>query len=315
MTLQVTHAGSGAETDMGHEEWTTTAGSFGTIAAVWSIDAGDVSGDAFIVAATGDASGAGAPAFVKRTGFVQTDKTDYQPGDTVLITGGGFGPNEDLILQVVHANGDVDGNGHAPFVTMSDPDGRISTTWYVDPDDSLGSKFVLAARGNTSGRTASSVFWDAGTISLTTLGSAYTQDFDTLENTVSSTLTAMPTGWDFSEGGSNANTSYRSGTGSDTRGDTHSYGAFGNTERAFGTLRSGTLVPIIGAQFANNTGGTITSLAISYTGEMWRLGQNTTGRATDRLDFQLIRTQRPSGAAPGPTSTRWTSTALSSRVR
>ena len=45
--------------------------------------------------------------------------------------------------------------------------------------------------------------------------------------------------------------------------------------------------PTIGAQFGNNTGATITSLAIAYTGEQWRLGQNTAGRAPDRLDFQL----------------------------
>ena len=36
----------------------------------------------------------------------------------------------------------------------------------------------------------------------------------------------------------------------------------GNAERAFGGLRSGSLVPLIGAQFTNNTGGTITSLAM-----------------------------------------------------
>ena len=52
-------------------------------------------------------------------------------------------------------------------------------------------------------------------------------------------------------------------------------------------MRSGSLVPLVGAQFTNNAGGTITSLAVSYTGEQWRLGQNTTGRAADRLDFQL----------------------------
>src|SRR5262249_35637419 len=34
-------------------------------------------------------------------------------------------------------------------------------------------------------------------------------------------------------------------------------------------------------------GNIITSLSIEYSGEMWRLGQNTTGRAADRLDFQL----------------------------
>jgi uncharacterized protein len=126
-----------------------------------------------------------------------------------------------------------------------------------------------------------------GTISLTALGTPYTQDFNTLASSGTANTTTVPTGWDFSESGTNANTTYRAGTGSDNTGDTYSFGATSNTERAFGGLRSGTLVPLIGAQFTNNTGGTIISLDIAYTGEQWRLGQNTTGRAADRLDFQV----------------------------
>lgn len=128
----------------------------------------------------------------------------------------------------------------------------------------------------------------AGSVSLTTFGSAYTQNFDTLTNTPDNgTSNVVPTGWEFSESGTSANTTYLVGTGSINTGDTYSFGATNNTDRAFGGLRSGNLVPLIGAQFTNNTGGTITSLDISYTGEQWRLGQNTTGRAADRLDFQL----------------------------
>ena len=126
----------------------------------------------------------------------------------------------------------------------------------------------------------------AGTISLATFGTAYTQDFNTLASTGTAN-TAVPTGWDFSESGTNANTTYRAGTGSDNAGDTYSFGATADTERAFGGLPSGTLVPLVGAQFTNNAGGDLTSLAIAYTGEQWRLGQNTAGRAADRLDFQL----------------------------
>jgi predicted extracellular nuclease len=125
----------------------------------------------------------------------------------------------------------------------------------------------------------------AGTVSLTAFGSAYTQDFNTLAS--SGTSSVVPTGWDFSESGTNANTTYTAGTGSGTAGDTYSFGLSPLAERAFGGLRSGTLVPLIGAQFTNNTGGTITSLDVTYTGEQWRLGQNTTGRSADRLDFQL----------------------------
>jgi len=116
-------------------------------------------------------------------------------------------------------------------------------------------------------------------VSLT--GPAYNQDFNTLA--LSGTSSTVPAGWLFSESGTNANTIYTAGTGSGNAGDTYSFGAASNPERAFGGLQSGTLVPTIGAGFTNNTGGTVTSLAIAYTGEQWRLGA--TGR-TDRIDFQ-----------------------------
>ena len=122
----------------------------------------------------------------------------------------------------------------------------------------------------------------SGTVSLTTLGSAYTQDFNTLAN--SGTSGSLPSGWYFEEALANANNLYTAGTGSANAGDTYSFGAAASSERAFGGLRSGTLAPTLGASFTNNTGSTVTTLAISYTGEEWRLG--TAGR-TDRLDFQI----------------------------
>ncbi len=125
-------------------------------------------------------------------------------------------------------------------------------------------------------------------ISRTTLGSASTQNFDTLANTgTANDLTIN--GWYLNEVGTSAsnNGQYNTGTGSGTGGDVYSFGAASGTERAFGTLLSGTLAPSIGAQYTNNTGSTITGLDISYLGEMWRLGQNTVGRAADRLDFQF----------------------------
>lgn len=127
----------------------------------------------------------------------------------------------------------------------------------------------------------------AGTISLTTLGSAYTQDFDTLAMS-GTTNSILLTGWDLIEsgGGGRDNEQYAADTGSSTTGDTYSYGASGNAERAFGGLRSGTLNPTIGASFTNNTGSVITELVISYTGEQWRAGF-ANRNAADRLDFQL----------------------------
>jgi len=120
-----------------------------------------------------------------------------------------------------------------------------------------------------------------GQVSITSLGTTVTQDFNTLAT--SGTSSTVPTGWAFLETGANANLTYTGGTGSSNAGETYSFGAAASTERAFGGLRSGSLVPVIGAQFTNNSGGTITSLSITYTGEQWRLG--TLNRA-DRLDFQ-----------------------------
>jgi predicted extracellular nuclease len=125
----------------------------------------------------------------------------------------------------------------------------------------------------------------AGTISLTALGVPYSQDFDTLAITGTSN-TVLPAGWDLSEVGSSSrvNGAYAASTGSDNAGDVYSFGATSSTERAYGTLLSGTLTPTIGASFTNNTSGLVTTLTISYVGEQWRLG--TADRGPDRLDFQ-----------------------------
>src|SRR3954465_3649321 len=123
-------------------------------------------------------------------------------------------------------------------------------------------------------------------VSLTTLGSAYTQNFDTLSNTAGSTTNVLSIpGWFLTEtgGGARDNEQYAVDTGASTTGDTYSYGAAASTERALGQLRSGTLIPNFGACFTNNTGSTITSLAVAYNGEEWRLG--TAGR-TDQMNFE-----------------------------
>ncbi|MDN3543177.1 PEP-CTERM sorting domain-containing protein [Kinneretia asaccharophila] len=118
-------------------------------------------------------------------------------------------------------------------------------------------------------------------VQLTAASLNYSQNFDTLAS--SGTSSSLPAGWAFLEGGSNANTTYAAGTGSDTAGNTYSFGKAGSTERALGGLRSGSLVPQFGVSFVNLAGRAIESVSIGYIGEQWRLGG--TGR-TDRLSFQ-----------------------------
>ena len=121
---------------------------------------------------------------------------------------------------------------------------------------------------------------------ITSTTTTYTQNFNTLKAT-SGTSSTKPTGWAFLETGTNANTTYTTNAGASSTGDTYSYGTGTSTERAFGTLRSGSLVSTLGVQIKNSTGQTITSITLSYTGEQWRCGA--TGR-TDQLDFQYSLT-------------------------
>jgi Bacterial Ig-like domain/RTX calcium-binding nonapeptide repeat (4 copies) len=121
-------------------------------------------------------------------------------------------------------------------------------------------------------------------ISLTSLGTAYTQNFDTLSNMGTTNVLSIP-GWALTEtgGGPQDNEQYAADDGASNVGDTYSYGAAGSLDRALGALRAATVVTTFGAFFVNNTGSAIKSLTISYGGEEWRLG--TAGR-TDQLDFQ-----------------------------
>jgi len=108
-----------------------------------------------------------------------------------------------------------------------------------------------------------------------------TQNFNALAS--SGTGTAVPDGWYFVETGNNANTSYAADDGTVNSGNTYSYGATGSSERAFGLLRSSSLVPMIGARLRNDSGAAISEIAVAYTGEQWRLGA--AGRA-DTLHVQ-----------------------------
>ncbi|HYJ83828.1 MAG TPA: Calx-beta domain-containing protein, partial [Allosphingosinicella sp.] len=131
-------------------------------------------------------------------------------------------------------------------------------------------------------------------ISLTSAGTAYTQNFNALSNTAGSTTNDLNNdpqplpGWFINETGLGArdNEQYAVDTGGSNTGDIFSYGSSGSTDRALGSLQSGTLIPTIGAQFTNNTGQTITELVISYTGEQWRIS-NTAAARDDRYDFQI----------------------------
>jgi hypothetical protein len=117
------------------------------------------------------------------------------------------------------------------------------------------------------------------------LGSTtYTQNFDTLAT--SGTSGSLPTGWALNEQGTSTvgkDNLYAAGTGSSNQGNTYSFGTAGSSDRALGTLTSGTATPLsFGAFFTNNLGGTIESLSLDYFGEQWRLSNT----GADKLTFE-----------------------------
>lgn len=130
--------------------------------------------------------------------------------------------------------------------------------------------------------------------SFTLTTTTYAQNFDTLANT--GTSQALPAGFQVVENGTGgaADGFYAAGTGSSNAGNAYSFGAAGSTERALGSLGSGSVGPIYyGGVFTNGLGGTIDSLAFAYTGEQWRSGTATADGLT--FQFSLDATQLDNG--------------------
>jgi len=123
----------------------------------------------------------------------------------------------------------------------------------------------------------------SGTVSI--INSApILQNFDTLSNSTTPS-NVLPTGWYLTEIGTGgaADGSYVVGTGSSNAGGAYSFGATSSTDRALGSVGSGTVTPVyFGAKFTNNSTGPVTALAIEFNGEMWRRGPAT---AADGLTF------------------------------
>ena len=101
------------------------------------------------------------------------------------------------------------------------------------------------------------------------------QPFDSLASSGTVPSGTLPTGWYLKEVGAGAAADglYVVGTGSSNGGNTYSFGAAANSERALGSVGSGSVTSIVyGAKLTNNGSGPITALAISFDGEMWRRG-------------------------------------------
>ncbi len=143
-------------------------------------------------------------------------------------------------------------------------------------------------------------------VSLTTLGAAQTQNFDTLATAGTTnpwTDNSVIVGW-YATQTAGTLINYRAGDGSSNTGAIYSFGTGTNVERALGSAASGTPANLIyAARYVNNTGATLTSLLVSYTGEQWRNGGNATAQ---RLDFSFQVANAGVITAANTPATGWT---------
>ena len=116
--------------------------------------------------------------------------------------------------------------------------------------------------------------------------SPYTQDFNGLANTgTANTWTNNTTiaGWYSNR------TVYLGNNGSSNTGGQHSLGANSTTERALGSLGSGSANPVLyGVLLTNNTGQNLSALTITYKGEQWRSSTSTQNKLT--FSYKLAAT-------------------------
>ena len=123
-------------------------------------------------------------------------------------------------------------------------------------------------------------------ISLT--GSPYTQDFDS----IGSSGTTPPLGWNagtlsgaLTTNGTLTIRSLSVNNGNSTTSGNMNYGTAGASDRALGSLAANGNAYVTQAVFNNATGLAITDLTISYDGEQWRDGGNTTAINTLGMAF------------------------------
>jgi len=104
--------------------------------------------------------------------LVKTDKDDYPPGMTVVITGSGWGPNETVKLSL---HMDPLRDADTELTATADGSGNFTNTDFAPSDYDVGVRFVLTALGQTSGRRAQTTFTDGkstitGTVRSTATG-------------------------------------------------------------------------------------------------------------------------------------------------
>lgn len=132
----------------------------------------------------------------------------------------------------------------------------------------MSSKFLVAAVALAAAASAQA------TVSVTSTAFNYSQSFDSLASTGSTTFLNDTTlvGWSlFRAAGTSL--AVASGTGSSNAGGFYSFGSVGSSERALGSVASGSTGTLNYAlALTNNSGVALNSFTLNFDGEQWRNG-------------------------------------------
>lgn len=122
---------------------------------------------------------------------------------------------------------------------------------------------------------------------------AYTQNFDG----IGATGTAYPAGWDGVRLSGNGTTAVvlTATDGSANSGSTYNVGPTGDTDRALGSIASGSTAPAFGAVFTNASGAAITALSLSFRAEQWKSGQFSDNVEVLAFEYSLDATSLTTG--------------------
>ncbi|MEY4595220.1 MAG: hypothetical protein RIQ47_1630, partial [Bacteroidota bacterium] len=262
---------------------TTTLASEPTTAATMSLTR--IKSDTCV---TGFASGNG----TRRLVLISTSPITFVPTDGVAYSGA---------ATIISAAADL-GSGNLLVYNDSSKTSLLlsglagGTTYYARAYEYNGIGTSINYRTSSFG---SLTFTTPSNISYAVAGSNYTQDFNSLPTTGSTGMTgfglgpyylstpavnaANMTGWQHTlVGGTSADVVFGIDNGGSSSGGVKSYGITGSNNRSLGSLATSSSVPAFGAILINNTGGPLTTITVSYTGQQWRLGGSGT---PNRLDF------------------------------
>ncbi|MFM9007650.1 MAG: beta strand repeat-containing protein, partial [Bacteroidota bacterium] len=205
--------------------------------------------------------------------FVPVDGTPYSGASAALGTAADLGSGNLLVFNAAIAS---------PLTLTGLSAG---TTYYLRSFEYNGSGSSINYRTSTTGNlnftTPSNLGYNGG---------VYTQDFNGLPSATGSFgMTGFKwgpyylstptvngtnlTGWQHANtGGTSADLVFAVDNGSSTSGGSKSYGVTGSSNRALGSLATGSAVPAFGLVLVNNTAGPLTTVSLNYTGQQWRNG-------------------------------------------